>query len=336
MATIKDVAAAAGVSVATVSRVVNNGPKVSAKNRELVKKVMLELGYRPNANARALVTQTNPTLGLVFSELTDPFFATLAGGVEKITRNHNIQLLISNGLVSAETEKQAIETLLEQRCQALVVHAKALSNQTLIDYANAIPAMVLINRFIPEIAHRCVWLDNQAGGEAAARHLLSLGHRNIACISSNYDIEDPRLRLEGVKSILAESNTPLAEHAIATAEPNEIGGEIAAQNLLARGLDLSAVIVYNDAMASGVISVLCDNGYRVPEDISVIGFDDVLLSRYLRPKLTTMRYPIEMMAMEAAEMSLALANDENVADLHKYVPTLVKRDSVAPPRTNQT
>ncbi|MEE1675994.1 substrate-binding domain-containing protein [Agarivorans aestuarii] len=332
MATIKDVAAAAGVSVATVSRVVNNGPKVSAKNRDLVKKVMLELGYRPNANARALVTQTNPTLGLVFSELTDPFFATLAGGVEKVTRNNNIQLLISNGLVSAESEKRAIETLLEQRCQALVVHSKALSNQALIDYAEAVPALVLINRYIPEIAHRCVWLDNQAGGEAAARHLLSLGHKNIACITSSYDIEDPRLRLEGVKSVLSEQGMPLAEHAIASSDPNEIGGEIAAQNLLARGLDFTALIVYNDSMASGAITVLCDNGYRVPEDVSVIGFDDVLLSRYLRPKLTTMRYPIEMMAMEAAEMSLALASGESVAPIHKYVPTLVKRDSVSQPK----
>ncbi|WP_427981991.1 substrate-binding domain-containing protein [Agarivorans sp.] len=330
MATIKDVAAAAGVSVATVSRVVNNGPKVSAKNRKLVKQIMLDLGYRPNANARALVTQTNRTLGLVFSELTDPFFATLAGGVEKIARSNNIQLLISNGLVSAETEQQAIETLLEQRCEAIVVHSKALSEQALIGYAEAVPGLVLINRYIPAIAHRCVWLDNQAGGEAAARYLLSLGHRNIACITSNYDIEDPRLRLAGIQDALQQQGLSLNEQA--SAEPNEIGGEQAAQNLLARGLNFTALIVYNDAMASGVISVLCDNGYRVPEDVSVVGFDDVLLSRYLRPKLTTMRYPIEMMAMEAAEMALKLANQEPVASLHKYLPTLVKRDSVAPPK----
>ncbi len=333
MATIKDVAAAAGVSVATVSRVVNNGPKVSAKNRKLVKQVMLDLGYRPNANARALVTQTNRTLGLVFSELTDPFFATLAGGVEKIARSNNIQLLISNGLVSAETERRAIETLLEQRCESMVVHSKALSEQALIDYAEAVPGLVLINRYIPAIAHRCVWLDNQAGGDAAARYLLSMGHRNIACITSNYDIEDPRLRLNGIQQALQQQGLPLNEQAIASAEPNEIGGEQAAQNLLARGLNYTALIVYNDAMASGVISVLCDNGYRVPEDVSVVGFDDVLLSRYLRPKLTTMRYPIEMMAMEAAEMALKLANQQPVAALHKYLPTLVKRDSVAPPKT---
>ena len=115
-------------------------------------------------------------------------------------------------------------------------------------------------------------------------------------------------------------------------QSRNFGGEQAAQNLLARGLNFTALIVYNDAMASGVISVLCDNGYRVPEDVSVVGFDDVLLSRYLRPKLTTMRYPIEMMALEAAEMALKLANQEPVASLHKYLPTLVKRDSVAPPK----
>ncbi|WP_026958201.1 substrate-binding domain-containing protein [Aliagarivorans taiwanensis] len=328
MATIKDVAAAAGVSVATVSRVINNGPKVSDKNRAKVKQVMVDLGYRPNANARALVTQSSPTLGLVFSELTDPFFATLAGGVEKIAREHHRQLLISNGLVSADTERQAIETLLEQRCEALVVHSKALSDDELIAYAEANPAMVLINRHIPQIAHRCVWLDNRAGGEAAGRYLMSLGHQKIACVSSRYHIEDPQLRLEGLQQALAEAGQPLADIAIEHGDPNQTGGEVATQNLLSKNLGATAIVVYNDAMASGVISVLTDNGYRVPEDVSVIGFDDVLLSRYLRPKLTTMRYPIEMMAMEAAEMALSLSSGKTVSDCHKYVPTLVKRDSV--------
>jgi len=332
MATIKDVAAAAGVSVATVSRVVNNGPKVGAQTRERVRKAMDELGYRPNANARALVTQRSPTLGVVLSELTDPFFATMAGGVEKVARSHNMQMLLSTGYVEAETERRAIETLLEQRCQSIVLHSKALDDQTLIRYAGQVPGLVLINRYIPELESRCVWLDNEAGGEIATRYLLSLGHRQIACVTSAYEIEDPVLRLSGVHRALAEDHQGLEPTAIEKGMPNEEGGEMAAQNLLAKGIKMTAIVVYNDAMASGVISVLRDNGLRVPEDISVIGFDDVLLARYVRPKLTTMRYPIEMMAMEAANMALALAAGALPSGSHKYIPPLVKRNSVAGPR----
>lgn len=329
MATIKDVAAAAGVSVATVSRVINNGPKVGEQTRERVKAVMAKLDYRPNANARALVTQRNPTLGLVIGEISDPFFASLANGVAQICRESKVQLLISTSLVNAESEQQAIETLLEQRCQSMVVHAKSLSNETLLAYAARESGMVFINRCLPELTKRCVWLDNYAGGQIAARHLLSLGHRQIAFINSNYEIEDPRQRLNGALNVLLEAGLSPQSLIIETASPNEQGGEQAAQNLLAQGALPTAIMTYNDAMAAGVIAVLRDNQVQVPEAISVIGFDDVLLSRYLRPKLTTMRYPIEIMAAAAAKIALSAAGGPPyTASSHLYKPTLVKRHSV--------
>lgn len=331
MATIKDVAQAAGVSVATVSRVINNGPKVGDKTRQRVKKIMDELGYRPNANARALVTQQSATLGVVLSELTDPFFATLAGGVQKVARERNMQMLLGTGFTKADTERRAIETILEQRCTNLVVHSKGLSDEELISYTKNVPGMVLINRFIPEIPERCVWLDNLTGGAFATKHLLSLGHKKFACVTSEYDIEDPVLRAKGFEQELVNADISLEnimyEHQI----PNEVGGEAAAQNLLTKGMNATAIFCYNDAMASGVISVLTDNGYRVPDDISVMGFDDVLLARFLRPKLTTMRYPIEMMAIQAAEMAIMLGSGEAAGKEHKYIPTLIKRNSVSAP-----
>lgn len=336
MPTIKDVAAAAGVSVATVSRVVNNGPKVGETLRERVRQVMDELGYRPNANARALVTQRSKTIGVVLSELTDPFFASLAGGVGQVARESGLQMLISSGYVEEDTERKAIETLLEQRCEAIIVHAKSLSDEELIAFANQAPGLIFINRCIPTIQHRCVWLDNTTGGELAARYLYNLGHRQFAAITSNYDIEDPTLRIEGIQRALQELNCPPESLAIEYGDPNETGGEQAAQNLLARGINMTAILVYNDAMASGVMSVLADNGLRIPEDISVTGFDDVLLARYLRPKLTTLRYPIELMAIEASRMALLGAKDPKALQKkypqgRKYTPTLVKRYSTAAP-----
>lgn len=333
MATIKDVALKAGVSVATVSRVVNNGPKVSKKTIAHVKGVMAELGYTPNANARALVTQKSSTVGVVIPELTDPFFASLASGVEQVARANKRQLLLSTGQVSAESELQAIQLLIERQCDVIVVHSKLIDDDTLIHLSRHIKGLVIIDRYIVEIAHRCVWLDNLEGGKTAARHFVTLGHRAFACISSNYQIEDPSLRLNGFKEGLLSAGFTLPPELTSYSEPTLQGGELATQKLLAANQDFSALFVYNDAMAIGAISTLEDNGFRVPQDISVIGFDDVLLSRYSRPKLTTLHYPIEAMAKQAAELALTLATctNDSIAGSQgiKHVPRLVKRESTS-------
>ena len=332
MATIKDVARIAGVSVASVSRVLNNGPKVSKKTIENVLKVVKDLNYTPNANARALVTQKSTTLGVVIPDLIDPFFASLANGVEQVARQKHMQLLLSTGLVSAETEMQAINLLIERRCDVMVVHSKKLSDQVLIELASKVPGLVLIDRYIEEIAPRCVWLDNLEGGKIAARHLLALNHQSFACISSKHQIDDPLLRLQGFQTELELAGAAIEESLIEYGEPTLQGGEMATQKLLASGKRFSALFVYNDAMAIGAISTLEDNGFKVPSDISVLGFDDVLLSRYSRPKLSTLNYPIEEMAMQAANIGLALTakqvetkQDNN----YNHIPRLVKRESTS-------
>ncbi|NQY37607.1 MAG: LacI family DNA-binding transcriptional regulator [Alteromonadaceae bacterium] len=332
MTTIKDVARLSGVSVASVSRVLNNGPKVSKKTIEKVSKVIKELNYTPNANARALVTQKSTTLGVVIPDLIDPFFASLANGVEKVARKSNMQLLLSTGLVSAESEMQAINLLIERRCDVMVVHSKKLPDQVLIELSNKVAGLVLIDRYIEEIAHRCIWLDNIEGGKIAARHLLALNHKNFACIASKYQIDDPLLRLQGFQSELKSAGVDIDPNLIEHGEPTLQGGEVATQHLLASGKRFSALFVYNDAMAIGAISTLEDNGFKVPSDISVLGFDDVLLSRYSRPKLSTLNYPIEEMAMQAANIGLELSDKNtelNKDKNYKHIPRLVKRESTS-------
>ena len=330
MATIKDVARLSGVSVASVSRVLNNGPKVSQKTIEKVSKVMKELSYTPNANARALVTQKSTTLGVVIPDLVDPFFASLANGVEQVARQKSMQLLLSTGLVTAESEMQAINLLIERRCEVMVVHSKKLSDQALIDLANKVSGLVLIDRYIEAIAQRCVWLDNLEGGKIAARHLLALNHQSFACISSKHQIDDPLLRLQGFQNELQSAGIAIEKNLIEYGEPTLQGGEMATQKLLASGKRFSALFVYNDAMAIGAISTLEDNGFKVPSDISVLGFDDVLLSRYSRPKLSTLNYPVEQMAMQAANIGIELTSKQpiNKSDIScKHIPRLVKRES---------
>jgi len=332
MATIKDVARIAGVSVASVSRVLNNGPKVSKKTIEIVTEVMKELNYSPNANARALVTQKSSTIGVVIPDLTDPFFASLANGVEQVARQKNMQLLLSTGLVSAASEMQAINLLIERRCDVMVVHSKMLSDEVLIEFANKISGLVLIDRFIEAISERCVWLDNLEGGKIAARHLLALNHQRFACISSKHQIDDPLLRLQGFQHELTLAGANIEPNLIQYGEPTLQGGEMATQNLLASGVSFSALFVYNDAMAIGAISTLEDNGFKVPSDISVLGFDDVLISKYSRPKLSTLNYPIETMAMQAANIALELSTKQteiNKDENYKHIPRLVKRESTS-------
>ncbi|WP_218354300.1 LacI family DNA-binding transcriptional regulator [Alteromonas lipotrueiana] len=330
MATIKDIANAAGVSLATVSRVINNGPKVGDKTRERVKKIMLEMGYRPNANARALVTQKSASLGVVIAELLDPFFATLAHGIETVTRRHNVQILMSAGSIEKQTELKAIETLLEHRVEAMVVHSKALDDETLIEFARQVPGFVLINRYIPEISHRCVWLDNVTGGRLMAEHMIKSGHKDIAVISSRYQIVDPIQRIEGIEQAFAQAGLTLPTSHIEYATPDQEGGEKAMQNLLAKSIPFTGVLAYNDAMASGAITMLQDHHVDIPSQVSIIGYDDVLLAKYCRPKLTTLRYPVEMMAAKAAELALAYARGEKpqMGSTYKYTPTIVKRESV--------
>lgn len=335
MPTIKDIADAAGVSQATVSRVINNGPKVGDETRKRVKKLLVDMGYMPNAHARALVSKHNTSIGVVIAELADPFFATLADGIQKVALQRNIQMLLSCGSIDAETERKAIEHLLQHRCEAMVVHSKALDDQSLIDFARMVPGFVLINRFIPEISHRCVWLDNVTGGELMAEHMLKLGHQKFAMVNSRYEIEDPYQRLEGVRSELAKHGLNLPDNMVECSTPDQQGGEIAMQNILARGRDFTGIFCYNDAMASGAMSMLFDHGINVPQDVSIIGFDDILLAKYTRPKLSTLRYPIEIMAKRAAELALnyrekpelAKATPKGPEDTFKYSSIVVKRDS---------
>ncbi|MFZ4835500.1 HTH-type transcriptional regulator GalR [Rouxiella sp. Mn2063] len=330
MATIKDVARLAGVSVATVSRVINNSPKASENSRLAVSNAMQELQYHPNANARALAQQSTETLGLVVADVSDPFFGVMVKAVEKVAYNTGNFLLIGNSYHNIDRERQAIEQLIRHRCAALVVHAKMLPEQELTNLMTEIPGMVLINRTLPGFEQRCIALDDRYGGWLATRHLLQHGHQRIAIICSNHSISDVKDRYQGHIDALQEHGISLEERLVAYGEPDEVGGEKAMTELLGQGKNFTAVVCYNDSMAAGALSVLSDNGIDVPGQISLVGFDDVLISRYLRPRLTTIRYPIVAMANQAALLALALAHKKRLPETtHMFSPTLVRRHSVA-------
>ncbi|MCG3100773.1 HTH-type transcriptional regulator GalR [Enterobacter sp. DRP3] len=332
MATIKDVARLAGVSVATVSRVINDSPKASDASRLAVQNAMESLNYHPNANARALAQQSTETIGLVVGDVSDPFFGAMVKAVEQVSYQTGNFLLIGNGYHNEQKERQAIEQLIRHRCAALVVHAKMIPDAELIHLMKQIPGMVIINRIIPGFEKRCVALDDRYGAWLATRHLIQQGHARIGYLCSNHPISDAEDRLQGYYDALRENGLPCNDRLVAYGEPDESGGEQAMTELLGRGRNFTAVACYNDSMAAGAMGVLNDNGIEVPSEISLIGFDDVLVSRYVRPRLTTVRYPIITMATQAAELALVLAEQRQPPDItHLFSPTLVRRHSVASP-----
>ncbi len=330
MVTIKDVARVAGVSTATVSRVIHDGGQVGDACRARVKKVIQELGYRPNTNAQALVSKTNHTIGVVTPKLSMSFFGTLASGVEHTAREKGYKLLMANSLYETQSELDAINSLRNHNCQAIILHSEYSDEDTLIQLAKDIPGLVLVNRYIPAIANRCVWLDNQSGAQRAAEYMLAHGHRDFAVVTSIYQNRDPGIRVQGLKSCLEGVGLKLDKQAIAESTANIEGGEQAVKELLARGVKFSALMAYNDLMAIGAIHALFDAGLRVPEDVSVFGFDDLPAARACRPRLTTMHYPIEEMAAYAADLAIKLSNPEFKpgSQTHLFIPELVERNSV--------
>lgn len=313
MITIRDVARQAGVSVATVSRVLNNSALVSPDTRDAVMQAVTLLGYRPNANAQALATQVSDTIGVVVMDVSDAFFGALVKAVDLVAQQHQKYVLIGNSYHEAEKERHAIEVLIRQRCNALIVHSKALTDRELSDFMDQIPGMVLINRIVPGYAHRCVCLDNVSGARMATRMLLNNGHQRIGYLASSHRIEDDAM-----------------PSWIGTGTPDMQGGESAMVELLGRNLQLTAVFAYNDNMAAGALTALKDNGIAIPLHLSVIGFDDIPIARYTDPQLTTVRYPIASMAKIATELALqGAAGTLDITATHCFMPTLVRRHSVA-------
>ncbi|ATO32140.1 HTH-type transcriptional regulator GalS [Dickeya dianthicola] len=330
MITIRDVARQAGVSIATVSRVLNNSSAVTQQTRDQVLQTVEQLGYRPNANAQALASQVSDTIGVVVMDVSDPFFGAMVKAVDTVAQRLQKHVLINNSYHQEEKERHAIEVLIRQRCNALIVHAKALSDGELAEFMEQVPGMVLINRLLPDYPHRCVCLDNVSGAMMATRMLLQQGHQRIGYLRSSHPIEDVAERLTGWRQALQEQGIEPPDEWIAGGEPDLQGGEAAMVELLGRNQQLTAVFAYNDGMAAGALMALKDNGIPVPERFSVVGFDDIPISRYTDPRLTTIRYPIVSMAKIATELALkGAAGQLDPTARHCFMPTLVRRHSVA-------
>lgn len=329
MATMKEVAQLAGVSVATVSRVINNTTYVEPVTRERVEMAMREFNYHRNAAALALSKRSGNMLGLLTGNLDDPFFSRLARGVEDITRKEGVRLMVCNGGHQAELEKSGLDFLINQGCEAIVAHVTRMNEEDILRYAAHTPALVVVNRYLPAISNRCIWLDNVSAAHAATTMLIERGHRKIAHVTADLPIDDRTQRLEGYRRAMASAGISAPSSWVISVPFDEKGGELAAERVLTSGQQFTAVLTYNDVMAAGMMRTFHQKSIKLPDAISIFGFDNVALAKYLHPSLTTMHYPVEKMAARAARLALQLsAGTAASPQNNQFSAELILRDSV--------
>lgn len=330
MPTIKDVSRLAGVSTATVSRVLNGTTPVSAATRQRVLDAVATLGFRPNAFARGLVTSRAGGIGVTVNEVSSPYFGAAVFGVEQVAREHGIHLLVSSGFAEATRERASIDFLVERPCDGLVVQADGLADDDLAELVRHGPVPVVVfGRSVPGIEAACVVLDNESGGALATAYLLERGHRSIGHVTGPHTFPDARDRLRGYRRTLEAADVEYRERYVVESTFREDGGARAAVALLERAPEISAIFFGNDQMAAGGIRALREHGRDVPADVSVVGFDDVFLAQYLTPALTTVRQPLVEMGRAAAHMLLARLGAPGEGVAREFAPELVERQSVA-------
>ncbi len=328
MATIYQVSDLAGVSLATVSRVMNNNAKVSDKTKQKVLDAMKELGYRPNATARSLASNRSDSVGLLVPELHGPFFGQMMGGTESELREAGKHVIITTGHSDIEKEIDGIEFLLSRNCDALILHVEAVSDEYLIELNQGKVPIVIINRYIEEMADSCITLDNALGGYLMTKSILEKGHREIAYISGPNWKDDSNERINGHKKALQEYNVTFNESLMFQGDFTQTGGCNGLLHLLEQGIDFTALICGNDEMASGALATARQKGMDVPKELSIVGFDNIIYANLLFPTLTTIDYPIRQMGQMAAKLVLKQIYDHKKLEIrHQFVPKLVERNS---------
>ncbi len=328
-----EVAKLADVSIATVSRVVNSDSRVKDKTREKVLLAMQRLGYQPNSIAQSLATRTSNSVGVLVSELHGAFYGAMLSAIEETLRAAGKFVLVATGHNREDQEREGIRFLVGRNCDALIVHVSGLSDKFLVEHNKSKTPIVVVNRKVRGIADRCFSLDNELGGFLAARSLLEAQHRRIAYISGPLHWTDAQQRLQGHKRALAEARVAFDERLLYEGDYHETGGSRALNHLLGTGIPFTAVVCANDESAAGAMSAAHDRGLKLPDELSIVGFDNAPISRYVYPKLSTVHYPISDMGHMAARWVLQNVYQHENLDVRQRVfkPNFVERDSVCAP-----
>ncbi len=308
--TIRDVARESGVNVSTVSRALNNEYGVHSQTRQHVVAVAGRLNYRPNRVARGLVTGRSHSLALIVSDIRNPFFAEVARGAEDAARAGNCDLVLCNSDLDAAKQMQYVKSLLEKRVDGILMNSvAALSRAEQTQLAECGVPIVLLNRAASTRAFSTVCADNEAGGALAALNLFKLGHRKIAHLSGpkhHGNLSDRTLGFVRALQSGKRRVKPIVLHGAF----HFAGGQELTEQLLRNHPEVTAIFAGNDVMAFGAARAIFARGLRIPDDISLVGFDNIEFSSVMHPPLTTIHQPKHEMGQAAVEILLRLARDK--------------------------
>ena len=329
MTTIYQVAKLAGCAVSTVSRVLNQHPNVSAATKKKVHAAMTQLNYRPNTVAKSLASQRSNCVGVLVSELASEFFGTLTGAIESQLRQHNKHIIVTAGHGDATLEKEGIEFLIDRKCDALILHVEALSDEFLSDLCKGDIPVIVMNRELASCPENCISIDNELGGFEATQAVIQNGHTEIAYISGPMKKHDALARWKGHCRALAEAGIAYNPQLFVEASFSQQCGSNAFNQLLKRQCHFSAVVCGNDEIACGVMSAARDKGIDLPSSLSIVGFDNADVASYTYPKLASVDYPIAEMGKAAGLQILKQVYAQPVETLNpRFRPAFVNRASL--------
>ncbi|ENM5899966.1 substrate-binding domain-containing protein [Vibrio mimicus] len=330
MATMKDIARLAGVSTSTVSHVINKSRFVSDEIAERVNNAAQQLNYAPSALARSLKMNRTKTIGMLVTTSTNPFFGEVVKGVERSCYHKGYNLILCNTEGDNQRMKASINTLLQKRVDGLLLMCSTLEGERLDVFDRYPDIPVVVMDWGPILFASDKIQDNSLqGGYMAAKHLIECGHREIGCITGPLIRHQAQMRYEGYKRALSEKGIAINPDWIVESDFECEGGYNAFEKLCERGKLPSALFVCNDMMAMGVIQAANLRGLRVPDDLSLIGYDDVHIAKFMSPALTTIHQPKYRLGKAAIDTLLyRLENPDTTAQVVQLEPTLVARGSV--------
>lgn len=328
--TLADVAAQAGVSVMTVSRVVNERPGVGASTRGRVRDAIRVLGYRPNIVARGLKASRSHTLGLLVPDITNPYFPDIVRGAEDVAFEAGYTVLLNNVIEDVEREVAALNAFEDRRVEGVIACSPRLPEARLHELLRRHQAAVVVNRRAPPDVAGSVRVDHEVGGRLLVRHLVAGGARTVALLAGPPDSFAGVERRKGIEDELALHDLALPADHVVFGPPTMEGGVHAAHDLLGRSGDLDALICFNDLVAAGALQAAAERELRVPEDVAITGYDDIAFAKMFTPPLTTLRVPTYELGAEAMRMLLARMKGRQRSVGIVVQPELIIRGSTRP------
>jgi LacI family transcriptional regulator len=322
---LKDIAKLANVSVTTASYALNNRPEVSEETKKRVLDIARKYNYKPSGIARDLKMKKTETIGLILSNLAGPFYAEIINGIEEITFSNGYNLVVCSSYGGKNST--AVRYLKEKRTDGILLLTSDIEDEIILESANHNFPIVLLDR---ELKGDYIWsatVDNEKGAYKAVEHLIKLGYTNIGYFSGPNISLDNKQRYEGYKKALDTNRLKLKNEWVVHGQFTRSGGYRAAQALIAKKSFPEAIFCANDEMAIGAIEAFRDAGIKVPDQIAIVGFDDIELASYITPSLTTVKHPKYLLGSTATHMLIqALKNDFNISNI-KLDTQLIIRES---------